>query len=397
MELTEHLYEFSHQTAQSLQGIKPIYAFHRQNYLLQKIDQLLGKIAISSKKVFLYNNSVPTISETVTILLVGAVLILGSIVFTHNGQAVVSSLLTYLALTYRLTTRMHLCMGAISTMSTFYGSIMRLNDILDDRGKEFIPEIEKKVDSWNQSIEFKNVSLCYPGGMRLALKNINFSIQKGTTIAFVGLSGAGKSSILDLILGLQKPTEGTVLIDSEDLSLFSTASWLAKVGVVSQEPFVFNDTIEENIFFGDLGRNQQDFDNACDLAGVFSFIQHLPKALKTEIGERGYKLSGGERQRIALARALLKNPEVLLLDEATSNLDSYSEKQIQQSLEKMRRDKTLIIVAHRLSSVVFADQIIVVEQGEITERGNHEQLIAKKGKYFKLWELQSERGHKRQF
>lgn len=391
IQLTSHLFEFSHQTIQSLQGIRLIYIFQKQKYVLNKIENLLNLIAKSTNKVNLLNNLVPTINETASVLLVGGVLILGSWFFAHNGQAVLSNLLTYIALTYRLATRLQICMSAVSTIGTYYGSLLRVNEVLDEKDKEFIPVTGKKIPTWNKEIEFRNVSLLYPGATEAALNNVTFSIKKGMTVAFVGLSGAGKSSALDLILGLQKPVEGTIFVDSENLSLFSSESWLNQIGVVSQDTFLFNDTIEENVRFGHPDANEKDVQFACDLAGASDFIEILPHRFKTIIGERGHKLSGGERQRIALARALLRNPQILILDEATSNLDSYSERQIQKSLDLIKKDKTLIIVAHRLSTITHADQIFVLEKGEIIERGNHEELILKNGLYQKLWELQSEK------
>jgi ATP-binding cassette, subfamily B, bacterial MsbA len=391
IQLTSHLFEFSHQTIQSLYGIRPIYIFQKQNYVINKIENLLRLIAKSTNKVNLLNNSIPTINETINVLLVGAVLILGSWIFAQNGQAVLSNLLTYIALTYRLATRLQICMSSVSSIGTYYGSILRVNEILDEKDKEFIPIIDKKIPSWSKNIKFDGVSLLYPGATEFALNNVTFSIQKGTTVAFVGLSGAGKSSILDLILGLQKPIKGRVLIDSENLSLFCSESWLDQIGVVSQDTFLFNATIEENVRFGHPSANEENIRFACDLAGASDFIGTLPDRFKTTIGERGYKLSGGERQRIALARALLRNPTIFILDEATSNLDSYSERQIQKSLEQIKKDKTLIIVAHRLSTITHADQILVLEKGEIVECGNHEELILQNGLYSKLWELQSEK------
>jgi ATP-binding cassette subfamily B protein/subfamily B ATP-binding cassette protein MsbA len=391
VQLTSHLFEFSHQTVQSLQGIRPIYIFQRQKYILQKNEHLLNLISRYTRKVYSWSNVIPTINETVNVLLVGTILVLGSWVFSQNGQALLSSLLTYIALTYRLATRLQMCMGALSTIGIHYGSLLRLNAILDDQNKEFAPVVPSQYLDWNRGIEFKEVALLYPGANKPALQGVSFSIQKGTTTAFVGLSGAGKSSILDLILGLQKPVKGTILIDSQDLASISSESWLNKIGMVSQDTFIFNDTIEENIRFGDPHATDSDIRRACDLAEASDFIAHLPHGLKTVIGERGYKLSGGERQRIALARALLKNPEILILDEATSNLDSHSERRIQNALGFLQKNKTLIIVAHRLSTIVHADQIIVLENGEIIEKGAHEELVAKNGRYAKLWEIQSER------
>ncbi len=389
-QLTHHLFEFSHQILQCLQGIRPIHIFHKQSYILKKIEEILDRIAHSSRKMHLWNNIFPVMNETVTILLVGIILILGSYILAETGAAVLSSLLTYIALSYRLGTRLQVGMSAFGNIGTYYGSIVRLNEILDDRGKEYLPVSGRECTEWDNLIEFKEVIFQYPASVKCVIDRLSFSIKKGTTVAFVGLSGAGKSSILDLILGLQKPLSGEILVDSQPLHSYSQESWRKRIGVVSQDSFIFNDTIEENIRFGDFQATDDQIRKAAEMAGAAEFIAHLANRYETVIGERGYKLSGGERQRIALARALLRNPEILILDEATSNLDSYSEKLIQNSLDRMYQSKTLILVAHRLSTVIKADCIFVIEAGKIIELGSHVDLLSQNGRYSKLWELQTQ-------
>jgi subfamily B ATP-binding cassette protein MsbA len=388
--LTTHLFEFSHQTVQSLQGIRPIHIFQRQKYILDQIDGVLDRIVQSSKKAHFWNNIIPTINETVNVLLVGAILVVGSYLLTRPGESTLPNLLTYIALTYRLATRLQQAMQAIGSASVHYGSIIRLNDILDDRGKEYNPSSGETLEKWTHSLTFQNVHFHYPTSSKSVLQNVSFSLTKGTTLAIIGVSGAGKSSILDLILNLHTPTRGKILVDSKCLSSISHESWRQKIGVVSQDTFLFNGNIAENIRFGDFNASNQDIEKASELAGVADFISHLPSGYETIVGERGYKLSGGERQRIALARCLLKNPEILILDEATSNLDSCSEQIIQNSLNHLKATKTLIIVAHRLSTIIKADRILVLEKGEIIEEGNHQELLIQKGRYAKLWELQSD-------
>jgi subfamily B ATP-binding cassette protein MsbA len=390
-ELTTHLFEFSHETVQSLQGIRPIHIFHKQHYIFEKIKTILDRVASTSKKVHLWNNIIPTINETVNVLLVGAILILGSLLLVQSKGGALPNLLTYMALTYRFANRMQIAMSALGSIGIHYGSLLRLNDILSSENKEYDPCDGKEFKKWTKVIEFKDVTLVYPQSAKPALKEISFSIAKGTTVAIVGLSGAGKSSILDLILGLQKPSSGQILIDSTPLSSFSHESWRKKIGVVSQDTFIFNGTIEENIRFGDLNCSEQKMKTVAKLAGASDFIEALPRKYETVVGERGHKLSGGERQRIALARALIKDPEILVLDEATSNLDSCSERLIQGSLDLMGKNKTLILVAHRLSTVIKADQILVLEEGKIIEKGHHETLLLQKGRYAQLWKLQSEK------
>jgi subfamily B ATP-binding cassette protein MsbA len=387
--LTQHLFEFSHQTVQSLQGLKAIYIFNQQKFILQKTSQLLTSIAQSSKKVMLWNNLTPSINETINILLVGTILIAGSFLLAREGQMTISQLLTYVALTYRLATRLQHTMTGLSQVITNYGSLLKLNKILDNQDKEFTPPNRIPTLSWNTKLELQNAVLHYPNTNKPALNNVTFSIAKGSVTGIVGLSGAGKSSLLDVILGLYPLSQGKVLIDNQDLSLFTPASWLDKIGVVTQDTFLFNDTILENIRFSNPSASLEQIKNACELAGALSFIERLPNQFQTIIGERGYRLSGGEKQRLALARALVKNPEILVLDEATSNLDSHSEKWIQDSLRELQTHKTILIVAHRLSTIACADQIIVMHQGEIIEKGTHEELLKKNGQYASMWEIQS--------
>jgi ATP-binding cassette subfamily B protein/subfamily B ATP-binding cassette protein MsbA len=387
--LTNQLFELSHHTVQSLQGLRPIYIFHKHNFILNKIYGLLDRIAKSSKHLYLWNNLIPTINETVNVLLVGTVLLLGSIFLMRGAHAALPSLLTYIVLTYRLATRLQLAMSSLGAASAYYGLILRLNEVLTDQGKEFSLPGGIESPNWSQTIEFRRVSLRYSNAAHFALDDLSFKIVKGTTVAFVGLSGAGKSSILDLILRLRDPTQGVIFIDNHPLTSLSQENWRKKIGVVSQDTFVFNETIEENIRFGDLESSEEAVREAAALAGAAHFIQHLPDGYQTIIGERGYKLSGGERQRVALARAALRNPEILILDEATSSLDSISEELIQNSLDRMQ--KTTIVVAHRLSTTRKADQIFVLEKGKIIECGRHGELLSQNGRYAKLWSLQSNR------
>ena len=388
-QLTDHLVEFSHQTVQSLQGIRLIHAFHRQKYILKKINSTLNQVATSSKKAHFWNNLIPPFNETINVLLVGSILVLGTFLLTKSNHSTVASLLTYIALTYRMGTRIQTALAALGSVSMCSGPILRLNKILSEKDKIYSPKGGITFNTCVESIEFRDVFFQYPKAKNPILSKISFSIPKGTTTAIVGLSGAGKSSILDLILALQKPTNGKILINSEPLELFSHESWRQKIGVVHQDTFILNETIEENIRFGDLSATQEDIEKALKLAGAFEFIQHLPKERSTILGERGHKLSGGERQRIAFARALLKKPEILILDEATSNLDSFSEQLIQDSLSAMNQTKTIIIVAHRLSTITQSDQIIVLQKGQIIESGKHEQLLVMNGLYAQLWKLQS--------
>ncbi|TDL99454.1 MAG: ABC transporter permease [Flavobacteriaceae bacterium] len=251
-------------------------------------------------------------------------------------------------------------------------------------------DINRKVvlEKFDGNIEFVSVSYAYPNG-ETVLKNINLSAQKGSVVALVGSSGAGKSTLAGLVSSFLNPSEGKIFIDGKDLSTLTLDSYRKHLGLVLQDDFLFEGTIEDNILFSNPSATKTELLEAVKSAYVDEFTDRFPEGLKTVIGERGVKLSGGQRQRIAIARAIISNPDILILDEATSNLDTESEGLIQQSLQNLIEGRTTFVIAHRLSTIKKADQILVLEKGEIVERGNHESLIEKKGRYFELFTYQS--------
>lgn len=251
------------------------------------------------------------------------------------------------------------------------------------------PEIIKNA-SLAAEIEFKNVFFAYPSGQD-ALHNINLKIQKGTAAAFVGRSGSGKTTLTRLLLRVYDPLEGAVEINGRDLRNLKKEDLRKMIGIVPQEPILFNNTIAYNIAYPSDNISKDEIITAAKLANLHDFISGLPKEYNTVVGERGVKLSGGEKQRLAIARVFLLNPGIIIFDEATSHLDSESEHLIQKSIERLAEHKTLLIVAHRLSTIMRADKIIVLEKGRIKETGIHSELISKKrGIYKLLWSLQTE-------
>ncbi|HEV2045315.1 MAG TPA: ABC transporter ATP-binding protein [Chthoniobacterales bacterium] len=237
-------------------------------------------------------------------------------------------------------------------------------------------------------IDFENVTFRYSTGVTDAVRDLNLHIEPGKTYALVGASGAGKSTILSLILRLYDPTAGTVKIDDRDLRTLTQKSLREQIGLVTQETFLFHDTISRNIQFGRLDATPEEVYAAARTAYAHDFIMAQPDGYETVIGDKGCLISGGQQQRLAIARALLKNAPILLLDEATSSLDSESEKQIQQALEKLAAGRTVIAIAHRLSTILSADQIVVMDQGHIKEIGTHAELLEKSGYYRRLYDLQ---------
>lgn len=240
----------------------------------------------------------------------------------------------------------------------------------------------------SSSIEFKNVHFSYDTVP--VLVDVNLRVNKGQTLAIVGPSGAGKSTLVDLIPRFYEPQEGAVMIDGIDIRNFTRESLLKNIAIVSQEPFLFNTTIYENISYGKPNSTAEEIIAAAEAANIHEFIKSLPEGYETVVGERGEKLSGGQRQRIAIARALLRNAPILILDEATSSLDTESEKQVQEALNRLMRGRTTLVIAHRLSTIQHADRIIVLDNGRIVESGTHKELMESKGLYCKLYEMQFE-------
>lgn len=254
-----------------------------------------------------------------------------------------------------------------------------------------VPDIEDKPDAVvlpkiTKGIEIENVTFCYESTP--VLKNVNLSIRAGEVVAFVGMSGGGKTSLVNLIPRFYDVSEGRVLIDGHDVRDVTLQSLRSQIAIVTQQTILFNDTVKNNIAYGDIQRTEEDIFNAAKAANAHDFIMNLPKGYDSNIGELGTKLSGGEKQRISIARALLKDAPILILDEATSSLDTEAEIEVQGALDNLMKGRTTLVIAHRLSTIRNADRIIALVNGEIVEEGNHETLIAKKGEYYRLYNLQ---------
>lgn len=273
-----------------------------------------------------------------------------------------------------------------STIQASVSASERVFEILDEEVKILDLPDAKTLDTFSKDIVYKNVSFEYESNKPI-LKNINIDIKKGQTVAFVGSSGSGKSTIANLILRFYDVNSGEILVDGTNIKNLTLESLRDKIGVVSQDVFLFNDSIRYNIAYGKLDATDEEIELAAKAANAHKFISAMPEGYNTLIGERGMKLSGGEKQRIAIARAMLKNPPILVLDEATSALDSESEKLVQEAIETLMKNRTVILIAHRLSTVINADQIVVIDKGTVAEVGKHQELLDRNGIYTKLYNL----------
>jgi ABC-type multidrug transport system fused ATPase/permease subunit len=263
----------------------------------------------------------------------------------------------------------------------------RTTEILNERQEDADPARSLQLSTLDGDVKFVDVGFAYEAG-KPVLHGIGFDARPGTVTALVGSSGSGKSTIISLICGFHTAQSGAVLVDGHDLAAVKLDSYRSQLGVVLQETFLFDGTIRENILFSKPNAGEEQFMKACQIARVDEFAERFPEKYDTIVGERGVKLSGGQRQRLSIARAILADPRILILDEATSSLDSESEAMIQQGLSYLMQGRTTFVIAHRLSTIRKAEQILVVEQGSIVERGTHEQLYALGGRYFDLYTRQ---------
>jgi subfamily B ATP-binding cassette protein MsbA len=275
-----------------------------------------------------------------------------------------------------------------SQLTEAFAGLDRTEELMQTPTENDLSVRRLKAEKLSGGIEFKNVSFAYEEGKEV-LKDISFTAPAGTLTALVGTSGSGKTTIAGLVATFLNPGKGKVTVDGMDLSQITLDSYRSQLGVVLQDDFLFEGTIRENILFPRPDASESQLREAVSAAHVAEFTDRFEKGLDTVIGERGVKLSGGQRQRIAIARAILADPRILILDEATSNLDTESESYIQESLKRLMKGRTTFVIAHRLSTIRQADQILVVEQGSIVERGTHDELIQRKGRYFELYTYQA--------
>ncbi len=372
---------------ETLGGLRIIKAFTAESKVNNKYGILTNDHFKIMKGVIRRNSLSNPLSEFFgTFITVGIVLFGGNLIIGQQSTLTGEEFITYIVIFSQILTPAKSISRAYYSIKKGAASIERVNEILDAENN--IIEIEDPIEifEFNDNIELKNVSFKYED--TYVLKNINLKIEKGKTVALVGQSGSGKSTLVDLLPRLYDIEEGELLIDGINVKQLKIKNLRGLMGNVNQDPVLFNDTIENNIAFGVEELIEEEIINASKIANAHNFISETENNYKTNIGDRGTKLSGGQRQRISIARAILKNPPILILDEATSALDTESERLVQDALEKLMKNRTSIVIAHRLSTVKNVDEICVLRKGEIIEKGNHTQLIQKNGAYKKLYDLQ---------
>jgi len=305
-----------------------------------------------------------------------------------EGSLKGSDFIAYIGLAYNILTPAKAISKASYQVKNGMAAAERVFEILDTPNVIQDTDRSLNLNTFNDRISIKNVTFSYNGEYNV-LKNFNLEIPKGKTVALVGQSGSGKSTIANLLLRFYDVEQGELLIDGTNIKDIKLVSLRDQLGLVTQDSIMFNGSIADNVRIGKLNATDDEVIAALKIANAYEFVQNLPEGINTNIGDGGGKLSGGQKQRISIARAVLKNPPIMVLDEATSALDTESERLVQDALEKMMANRTSVVIAHRLSTIQKADLIVVMHHGEIAEQGTHEELLAKNGTYAKLVSLQS--------
>lgn len=377
------------QLDETLGGLRVIKAFIAEDKMKERFRNTSNELRHASNKVATRQALAHPVSEFLGTIMIMIVLWFGgSLILSEASPIDAPTFIFYLVILYSVLNPLKEFAKAGYNIPKGLASMERVDKIM--KAVNNITEIENpvRIDNFNDKITFKGVSFHYEKNKEV-LKNINLTIPKGKTIALVGQSGSGKSTLVDLIPRYHDVTDGKIEIDGTDLKELKIKDLRSLIGNVNQEAILFNDTIFNNIAFGVEGATMEQVVAAAKIANAHEFIMEKEEGYDTNIGDRGGKLSGGQRQRISIARAILKNPPILILDEATSALDTESERSVQEALDRLMSSRTTIAIAHRLSTIKNADEICVMQDGEIVERGRHDELIAMNGYYKRLNDMQS--------
>lgn len=372
---------------ETVSGIRLVKSFSGEKYEEGRFEEASGKYAQSSVKITRLTFLAPPVTEVVGTTIAVALLWFGAREVLITGSMTGAALITFLLYVLRLLQPLKQLSQTPTTAQSSLAAAERLFEILDSPSEAQTDAGTRDAGGFQREIVFDNVSFAYDG--EAVLRDINFTARKGDVIALVGASGAGKTTLVDLIPRFYSPTAGHISLDGTDTREIRLPSLRALTGIVSQDTVLFHDTVRNNIAYGSAERFSQDeVEGAAKAANAHNFILELPEGYDTVLGERGTRLSGGQRQRLAIARALLNDPPILILDEATSALDTESERLVQEAVDRLLKGRTVFVIAHRLSTVAHANKILVLDRGQIIETGTHSELLERKGAYHRLYSMQ---------
>jgi ATP-binding cassette, subfamily B, bacterial MsbA len=371
-----------------LSGMRLVKATASEQREYDKLDRLIAEREKSDFQSQANNGIINPINEIAGMLTILAIVVCGRMFFATQLDSLSTVLLTYLLILFRLLPYIGLLNSLRSTFANTAPSVAVIADFLDRTNKPFMTNGSREFTGLTEGIRFENIAFLYPGNETPVIQDLSLNLPRGQTLALVGSSGAGKSTLADLLPRFYDPIEGRITLDGVDLRDYDVASFRRYLGIVSQETFLFNTSVRENIAYGCENVTDDQVIEAAKRANAYEFIVNLPRGFETPIGDRGVLLSGGQRQRLAIARALLRDPQILILDEATSALDTVSERLVQQAIDELSQSRTTLVIAHRLSTIRRAHQIAVLDKGRVVEVGTHEALLEKQGHYYRLYQMQ---------
>ncbi|HEY9853718.1 MAG TPA: ABC transporter ATP-binding protein [Leptolyngbyaceae cyanobacterium] len=387
-QLSEMSKSYSIRVLEILSGIRLVKSTGNEEKEYIKLRKLIRDREQADFQSQVNSAAIGPISEVTGIVVIMAIVILGRLFFINQIDSLSTVLLTYLLVLFRLLPYISQLNNARGSLANTSASVDIANEFLRRDNKPFMKNGSLTYKELREGIRFYKLSFRYPNHDNWVLQDVDLYLPRGTTLALVGGSGAGKSTLADLLPRFYDPDSGCITIDDKDLRDFNIASIRSCMGIVSQDTFLFNDSIRNNIAYGRSNATDEEVIAAAKRANAYEFIEKLPQGFNTLIGDRGVLLSGGQRQRLAIARALLQDPDILILDEATSALDTVSERLVQSAIEELSRDRTTLVIAHRLSTVQKAHQIAVLDKGRVVETGTHEDLLNKGGYYARLYSMQ---------
>ncbi len=379
---------YSSRIVEILSGIRLVKATANEASEYRTVSQLINDREQSEYHAQLLFAGIGPINEVCSIIALISVATVGRTVMGDRLETFSAILLTYLVVLFRMLPSIGQLNAARSQLANTLPSVAIVSEFLSRSDKPFMQSGSRSFLGIKQGIHFNNLSFSYPGSEQPVLRGIDLYLKRGTTLALVGASGAGKSTLADLLPRFYDPDGGRIEIDGVDLKQFDIQTFRRRLGIVSQDTFLFNASVRENLVYGRPEATEAEIEDAMARANASEFILALPDGLETLIGDRGVLLSGGQRQRLAIARALIQDPDILILDEATSALDTISERLVQKAIDELSRDRTTLVIAHRLSTVQNADQIAVLDRGKVIETGVHSALLNQDGPYAQLCAIQ---------